>query len=156
MSDHIGRSWAGTDLEDCCPCPKQLCGLVARDNVVDECEQHPPTRAKTIRQSHTADDCPGRRVHPAGEGPAAYAARLRVMAEAAEEEKGYVSVGLFDALDDYRRAVQREYAHELAERIRVNARERHDRDFSDNRVFRLTGARWAADLIDSETAEETR
>lgn len=41
-----------------------------------------------------------------------------------------------------------DYAHQLAEQIRQDAQSRHDRDYSDNRVFRLTGAKVAADLID--------
>lgn len=40
------------------------------------------------------------------------------------------------------------HARELAEEIRRDAKSRHDRDFSDNRIFRLTGAQAAADLID--------
>jgi hypothetical protein len=40
------------------------------------------------------------------------------------------------------------HAHELAERIREDAQARHDRDFSDNRVFRLVGGQQAANLID--------
>lgn len=42
------------------------------------------------------------------------------------------------------------YAHELAEQQRADAQARHDRDYSDNRIFRLTGARAAADLIDPQ------
>lgn len=41
------------------------------------------------------------------------------------------------------------FAHELAEQIRQDAQSRHDRDFSDNRIFRLRGAQAAADLIDA-------
>lgn len=40
------------------------------------------------------------------------------------------------------------HARELAEQIRQDAQARHDRDFSDNRVFRLAGGQQAADLID--------
>jgi hypothetical protein len=36
----------------------------------------------------------------------------------------------------------------LAEQIRQDAQARHDRDFSDNRVFRLVGGQQAANLID--------
>lgn len=43
------------------------------------------------------------------------------------------------------------FAHQLAEQIRTDAQVRHDRDFSDNRIFRLTGARTGADLIDPQT-----
>lgn len=48
------------------------------------------------------------------------------------------------------RTVLRDHAHQLAEQIRQDARARHDRDYSDNRIFRLTGAQAAADLIDPE------
>lgn len=47
-------------------------------------------------------------------------------------------------------AVLDEHAHRLAEQIREDAQARHDRDFSDNRIFRLNGARAGADLIDPE------
>jgi hypothetical protein len=40
------------------------------------------------------------------------------------------------------------HARELAEQIRQDAQARHDRDFSDNRVFRLVGGQQAANLID--------
>lgn len=42
------------------------------------------------------------------------------------------------------------FMHGLAEEIRQDAQSRHDRDFSDNRIFRLTGAQAAADLIDPQ------
>jgi hypothetical protein len=42
------------------------------------------------------------------------------------------------------------HAHVLAEKIRTTAQARHDRDYSDNRVFRLTGALSAAADIDPE------
>ncbi|CAM5620467.1 hypothetical protein [Streptomyces aurantiogriseus] len=48
------------------------------------------------------------------------------------------------------REVLNQHAHQLAEQIRQDAQARHDRDFSDNRIFRLTGAQAAADLIDPE------
>lgn len=40
------------------------------------------------------------------------------------------------------------HAHQLAEQIRRDAQARHDRDYSDNRIFRLTGAQAAANHID--------
>jgi ribosomal protein L9 len=46
------------------------------------------------------------------------------------------------------RTVLRDHAHQLAEKIRQDAQARHDRDFSDNRIFRLTGAQAAADLAE--------
>jgi hypothetical protein len=61
---HIGRSFADTHLEDKCPCPKAACGLVPRDQVVEECGQHHWTSAKTIRQSHPAAACPGAPAEP--------------------------------------------------------------------------------------------
>lgn len=54
---HVGRAWAGTALEDGCPCPKAPCGLV--DTAVKPlggCPQH--AMNQSIRQSHTAADCP--------------------------------------------------------------------------------------------------
>lgn len=55
---HIGRSWVGHELEDGCPCPKEACGLVRKDLIVDNCPQHHFTATKTLRQSHTDEDCP--------------------------------------------------------------------------------------------------
>lgn len=43
-----------------------------------------------------------------------------------------------------------EHAHQLAEQIRADAQARHDRSYSDNRVFELKGSRNSADLIDPE------
>lgn len=54
---HIGRSFAGTALEDLCPCPKEKCGLVNADNVSEDCDQHPIIRSKTLRQIHTSENC---------------------------------------------------------------------------------------------------
>lgn len=61
MSYHLGRSFVGTRLEDDCPCPKAPCGLVLSDGIGSEveCPQHSLAAAKTIRQMHHADDCPG-------------------------------------------------------------------------------------------------
>lgn len=56
---HVGRSWTGHPIEDECPCPKEPCGLIDSAKSVDECGQHPSRRAKSIRQSHRAEDCPG-------------------------------------------------------------------------------------------------
>ncbi|GAA2346741.1 hypothetical protein [Dactylosporangium salmoneum] len=57
---HIGRAWSGTEIEDGCPCPKAPCGLVVGLQAVGgPCRQH--TGIKTMRQSHPADVCPGRR-----------------------------------------------------------------------------------------------
>ncbi|APC46332.1 hypothetical protein HWB05_gp070 [Streptomyces phage BRock] len=55
---HIGRSWDGHTLEDGCPCPKEACGLVRKDRIVDECPQHHFSAAKSLRQSHTDSECP--------------------------------------------------------------------------------------------------
>lgn len=60
MTYHFGRSWSGTRLEDECPCPKAPCGLVTSDVPHTDCEQHGLQYAKTMRQSHPAENCPGR------------------------------------------------------------------------------------------------
>lgn len=56
---HVGRSWSGTRLEDACPCPKEPCGLVDTSKTDPSCPEHPEVRAKTIRRSHPATECPG-------------------------------------------------------------------------------------------------
>ncbi|MEV5368964.1 hypothetical protein AB0N12_06325 [Streptomyces albogriseolus] len=58
--NHIGRSFPGmtADIEAACPCPKAPCGLVIQDEVTEACGQHHWTAAKTMRQSHPADECP--------------------------------------------------------------------------------------------------
>ncbi|MGY0067694.1 hypothetical protein ACWZEH_12880 [Streptomyces sp. QTS137] len=60
-STHIGRSFRGmsNDIEANCPCPKARCGLVVQEEVVEACGQHHWSAAKTMRQSHPADQCPG-------------------------------------------------------------------------------------------------
>ncbi|WP_043709852.1 hypothetical protein [Leifsonia aquatica] len=55
---HYGRSFEGHWMEDDCPCPQEPCGLVSKP--VEECDQHPLGRFKTIRQSHPAERCPAR------------------------------------------------------------------------------------------------
>lgn len=55
---HIGRSFTGHHIEDGCPCPKGLCGL-AIAGADPECPEHWFGAAKTIRQGHAAEDCPG-------------------------------------------------------------------------------------------------
>ena len=57
MTDyHMGRSFHDTRLEDECPCPKEACGLVSTP--VESCEQHNVLAGKTMRQLHSAGDCP--------------------------------------------------------------------------------------------------
>lgn len=60
-SDHVGRSFPGmrNDIEAACPCPKAPCGLVVQDEITEACGQHHWSAAKTMRQSHPADACPG-------------------------------------------------------------------------------------------------
>lgn len=60
---HIGRSWPGMrpEMEEGCPCPKEPCGLVNVSKVVPDCPQHSLNAAKTIRQGHRPEDCPGAR-----------------------------------------------------------------------------------------------
>ena len=55
---HVGRTWSGTRIEDTCPCPKEPCGLVNLDRTHPDCTEHPPRRAKSMRQIHDADRCP--------------------------------------------------------------------------------------------------
>lgn len=63
---HIGRSWPGaTPIEDACPCPKEPCGLVDREKAHPDCPDHPMERMKSVRQSHSAADCPGTKPAPA-------------------------------------------------------------------------------------------
>lgn len=57
---HIGRSFAGTPLEDSCPCPKAACGLVITAGLdTSDCPEHAFRAAKTMRQGHRAEQCPG-------------------------------------------------------------------------------------------------
>ncbi|GGS81802.1 hypothetical protein [Streptomyces griseoviridis] len=78
---HIGRSFPGMtpDIEAACPCPKALCGLVIQDQVTEACGQHHWSAAKTMRQTHPADQCPGA-VASAGQAPATGQAALRQLA----------------------------------------------------------------------------
>jgi hypothetical protein len=58
---HVGRSFPGSrnDIEAACPCPKAPCGLVIQEEITEACRQHHWSAAKTMRQSHPADACPG-------------------------------------------------------------------------------------------------
>lgn len=58
-SQHIGRTFTGHATEDECPCPQAECGLVDVQHTNPACTQHPPAAAKSIRQGHAADQCPG-------------------------------------------------------------------------------------------------
>lgn len=66
MRVHMGRAWTGHAVEDECPCDKAPCGLaMSAPGVV--CDQHNPAdwrAAKTMRQLHLEDQCPGA---PAGD-----------------------------------------------------------------------------------------
>ena len=55
---HVGRSWSGTRIEDICPCPQEPCGLVDLGRTHPDCDEHPPSRAKSMRQIHDAARCP--------------------------------------------------------------------------------------------------
>ncbi|WP_225637396.1 hypothetical protein [Streptomyces solaniscabiei] len=57
---HIGRTFPGmsNDIEAACPCPKAPCGLVVQEQVSEACDQHHWSAAKTMRQSHPAQECP--------------------------------------------------------------------------------------------------
>lgn len=79
---HYGRAGSGTEIEDGCPCPKAPCGLVVGLQVFGgPCTQH--TVVKTIRQSHPADACPGRREADVLADAVAQADARRVRAEQA-------------------------------------------------------------------------
>lgn len=56
---HMGRSWSGHPLEDDCPCPKAACGLVVQGKALDTCPHHALSAAKTMRQGHPSENCPG-------------------------------------------------------------------------------------------------
>ena len=56
---HVGRSWTSHPLEDECPCPQEPCGLIAMSKIVAECPQHALGAAKTFRQTHMPENCPG-------------------------------------------------------------------------------------------------
>ncbi|MFD0332254.1 hypothetical protein ACFQZC_38680 [Streptacidiphilus monticola] len=49
--------------EEACPCPKAPCGLVDEPSADPDCRQHHPKYARTMRQAHHPDRCPG--PHPA-------------------------------------------------------------------------------------------
>ncbi|WP_063803504.1 hypothetical protein [Streptomyces silvensis] len=139
---HIGRSFdGGGHLEASCPCPLEPCGLVDTEKVVDECEQHPPARCRTMRTGHPADDCPGVRRDVVVAVGKTKAARDEVLEAAAMETlPGYFNASLLGALDDYRAAVE----HEAAERIRNSDRLR---DYTDDH---MSDCNMAADEIDPE------
>ena len=54
---HVGRGWSDIRIEDECPCVQEPCGLVSLGNASPECDQH--TVMKTMRQGHSAQNCPG-------------------------------------------------------------------------------------------------
>ena len=72
MGTHIGRHWSAIyeakrtndldkgepTIEEGCPCPVEPCGLVDQDKVSPDCTQHTMIAAKTIRSSHSEEDCP--------------------------------------------------------------------------------------------------
>ncbi|KPC89905.1 hypothetical protein ADL27_38480 [Streptomyces sp. NRRL F-6602] len=113
---HISRHFDGPGLiEAGCPCPKAGCGMVDTENTSPDCLQHPPTRCKTIRSGHRADECPDNWRGPAYDATvvAEDKAREAVIRESSAEEAGYFSPALLDALDDYRDAVARRCAEEI-------------------------------------------
>ena len=73
MDHHIGRHWPNTyraeaagnaehpTIESECPCPREPCGLVSQAKAHPDCKHHTLNAAKTIRTSHTEEDCPGAR-----------------------------------------------------------------------------------------------
>lgn len=59
---HWGRSWTGTEMEDACQCGQAPCGLVSTDVADPDCKQHGMQFARSARQGHEADRCPGKPV----------------------------------------------------------------------------------------------
>ncbi|MGC5033054.1 hypothetical protein [Micromonospora sp. DT229] len=55
---HITRGTGPSDLENGCPCPKAACGAVDTEHTNPTCDQHPPSKARTMRHMHRADQCP--------------------------------------------------------------------------------------------------
>jgi hypothetical protein len=80
---HIGRSFPGmaADIEAACPCPKAPCGLVVQDEVTAACGQHHWSAAKTIRQSHSASECPAATAAEAAPSVVSVGALARVLAD---------------------------------------------------------------------------
>lgn len=73
---HMGRSWAGCDIEDSCPCVQASCGLVVSGQRDPSCTQH--TSDKSIRQQHSEEDCPAVRSVLSPEERAVFDARRAV------------------------------------------------------------------------------
>jgi hypothetical protein len=69
MNLHVGRAWISHAIEDACPCPKAPCGLVDQQNTNPDCQHHPVGRGKTIRQGHSAAECPAEEGEHDGEMP---------------------------------------------------------------------------------------
>lgn len=55
---HVSRAFSSTRLEDDCPCPKAPCGFAVPEEG-SRCGQHSLWAGKTIRRSHSAENCPG-------------------------------------------------------------------------------------------------
>lgn len=148
MSRHFGRGWDGPcHLEALCPCPKAPCGLVDRDDMSDECKQHPPENMKTIRTGHPTDECPGVGRDVVVAMGRTIRAREAVVKAAGEWDGVYFSFDLDDAIDEYRSAVE----HEAAERIRTELAERVKKlDGFWAEIRTVSTAQHAADLIDPE------
>ncbi|MGW0468314.1 hypothetical protein ACWDX6_24065 [Streptomyces sp. NPDC003027] len=140
MGHHISRSWdGGGHLEASCPCPLAPCGMVDRDAVDPACMQHPPERCKTMRSGHAPADCPGYGagvVRAIGKTEAAWLTVFDV-ARSEDNDDG----DLYDALNEYRAAVE----HEAAERIRD-----WERGARTLMPLERGAARGSANLIDPE------
>lgn len=59
MSEHIGRNWVAPDpFAPSCGCPLLGCGLVDQAAANERgCDQHSVAAVRTIRTSHSAQDC---------------------------------------------------------------------------------------------------
>jgi hypothetical protein len=100
---HSARSWAGTEIEDACPCPKAPCGfVVGLQPFGGACDQH--TVVKTIRQSHRAEDCPGPNADQAAY-ERGVAEGLRRAATAVRAQANLPDLVHFDRPSDFRKGV---------------------------------------------------
>lgn len=144
---HIGRSFGGGGhIEASCPCSLEPCGLVDTEKVADDCDHHPPAACKTMRTGHPADECPGvGRDVVVAIGKTEAARQAVIDAAAMGEPEGWVNASLFDAIDEYRAAVQ----HEAAERIRMAYDEAFD---AAQEVLSGSEAMAIADQLDLEVA----
>lgn len=55
---HVGNVPAPEHfLEDKCPCPQSPCGLIAFNDINEDCPYHSETAGKRVKQAHLPEDC---------------------------------------------------------------------------------------------------